>query len=219
MVVFIDKPSVGASRSEMIDFFRKLLIAHGPNTPQALGWKNQASQEARHRILTREIAPGSRVIDFGCGLGDLYVYLKKVGLPVSYQGFDIVHETVKAARRKYPGVKFSTRGSLKGIAPKSCDHIIACGAFTYRVTRHFNYLLRQLADFTRVARRGFSLDLFDINETNQIEEGQYFAIDRATLERILKGLDFEIETSPVLGCHFVFVRLDPSALPAAPRGV
>jgi ubiquinone/menaquinone biosynthesis C-methylase UbiE len=191
----------------MIDFFRKLLIAQGPNSPGALGWESKESQETRYRILTREIAPGSRVIDFGCGLGDLYAFFQKAKLPVSYRGFDIVHEMVKAARRKYPGVNFSTRGSLKGIAPKSCDHIIACGALTYRVTRHFDHLLRQLADFARVARRGFSLDLFDIEEMNQIDERQYFAIDRATLERVLKGLDFEIETNPLLGSHFVFVRL------------
>lgn len=206
--VFLPRPSIGASRSEMIDFFRKQLAANGPQSPQALGWESHESQESRHKILTREIAPGSRVIDFGCGLGDLHGFLRKAGLPVSYQGFDIVPEMVRAARRKHAGVKFACRGSLKGIASKSCDYIVACGAFTYRVTRHFDYLLRHLADFARVARRGFSLDLFDINETNQIEERQYFAIDRVTLERILKGLDFEIETNPLLGSHFVFVRLD-----------
>jgi SAM-dependent methyltransferase len=211
MRVFLPRPDSGESRLEMIDFFRRHLIKHGPGSPMALGWDTRQTQEVRHGILTREIAADSRVIDFGCGVGDLYGFFKRTGRPVSYQGFDIVQEMVKAARKKHPGVKFSCRGSLNGIAPKSCDHIVACGAFTFRLRNHFEYLLDNLARFARVARTGFSFDLLDINELSQVEDKDTFGIDRHTLERVLQGLDYRIETVPEIRSHLVIVRLNGSS--------
>jgi SAM-dependent methyltransferase len=64
-------------------------------------WADYASRAKN--ILTKYIAPGSRVLDMGCGLGDLYPLMPQ---GVIYEGFDLVPEFIAEARRCYPTGKF-----------------------------------------------------------------------------------------------------------------
>jgi SAM-dependent methyltransferase len=197
----------GSTPHEMIGVYRHLLKVHGPNSPRALGWSSPLMHNAHHHVLTSQVKPGYSVIDFGCGLGDLYQYLQRAKLPVHYEGIDQVPEMVATASQKNPGGHFAVRNSLEGFNARSRDYVVACGVFTFRLVGHEIFLRKTLADFALVARRGFAFDLLALEVQSQLSE-DYYAIDRDNLEQILMGLGlkFEITTSSLLKNHFVFVR-------------
>lgn len=217
MTIYRDMSFRGVTPAEMVEVYRHLLRTHGAASPQALGWQNEDNHQAHHRILTREIRPGSQVVDFGCGLGDLFGFLRKVRLPVHYEGFDQVPELLRAARQKYPRGHFAVRSSMEGLKDKSRDYVVACGVFAYRLLGHIDFVKRSLAEFARVAKEGFSADFLAAEHQPGLTE-DYFAVDREHLEELLRGSNFQIETSPLLKSHFVFVNLNARVPPTVLRG-
>ena len=55
-----------------------------------LGWENQEAQELRFKVLERVIFPHASILDVGCGLGNLYDYLRNRGYNFGYTGVDIL---------------------------------------------------------------------------------------------------------------------------------
>lgn len=83
--------------------------------------------ERGHRILARDhvrAEPGARVLDIGCGTGDLFPHLPEV----DYLGFDPNPAYVDAARRRYARASFRV-ASVASIVlePASFDLAVACG--------------------------------------------------------------------------------------------
>jgi SAM-dependent methyltransferase len=99
---------------------------------KAVGWGSRESQEIRFGVLTEVgLSPGASVIDVGCGLGDLYGYLKRVfKVPPKYQGIDITQGMVERARARYPAARFEVADILD---PRSdltqADFVLASGIF------------------------------------------------------------------------------------------
>ena len=72
-----------------------------------LDWASAESQQERFAVLTREIdVAGKSLLDVGCGLGDLWDYLKDHHLGVDYTGVDILDEMVRVAERMHPDGRF-----------------------------------------------------------------------------------------------------------------
>jgi len=81
------------------------LIAHLDSlAPDADSWhaKNRYYHESLERILRFHIPPGSKVIEIGCGTGDLLHSLA----PVRGVGIDISPKMIEIARSKYPDLDF-----------------------------------------------------------------------------------------------------------------
>jgi 2-polyprenyl-3-methyl-5-hydroxy-6-metoxy-1,4-benzoquinol methylase len=80
--------------------------------PATVGWSSWEQQNLRFKILTRnlEINHQSRILDLGCGLGNLIDYLK-LKFPSfkeqNYSGWDVSNELIKIASEKYPNSNFS----------------------------------------------------------------------------------------------------------------
>ena len=76
---------------------------------------------AREHIRSK---PGDRLLDIGCGTGDLVRFLPAV----EYHGFDSNPDYIRAARALHPAAHFSCeRLADHVIDPKPFDTVIACG--------------------------------------------------------------------------------------------
>lgn len=122
-----------AAKEYLIDYFTKRL-RHFGDTPASLGW-SEKGQILRYKAIT-ELLPlnNSSVLDFGCGKGDLYGYLKKRGLNLQYTGMDINPELIRIAREKYPQATFRTIDLEKEELDEKFDFIIICGVFNLKVS-------------------------------------------------------------------------------------
>jgi SAM-dependent methyltransferase len=84
------------------------------------------ASRARRSFVEDYVRPvaGQRVLDIGCGTGELVDYL--AGL--DYDGFDASPEYIRSARARYPGVRFTCEPISARVArPDRVDVAIACG--------------------------------------------------------------------------------------------
>ena len=137
------------SQAEVASFFRLHLQLHGPNW-RGLGWQSQRSQRRRFAVLS-EVGPlaNTRVLDIGCGVGDLYHYLRRRRIPVTYTGFDILPEMVAHARRRYPEAQFEVRDVLQGLGPQHFDYVLCSGAFHGNFGRNLRAVQEVLDELLR----------------------------------------------------------------------
>lgn len=117
----------------VISFFSKSLKLHG-DRPEAVRW-TPPGQIIHYKCLL-DIAPsieGSTVLDFGCGKGDFYGFLKQNNIHVSYTGVDLNPELIAFAKQKYPGVPFSVFDITTDALGSSFDYIFLCGVFNLNI--------------------------------------------------------------------------------------
>ena len=82
-----------------INYYDTLIKQHGYDA-KSLDWSSKKAQEDRFKILT-DIGDlsGCKILDVGCGFGDLYKWLNKQEIQVNYTGIDIKN-FIKIAREK-----------------------------------------------------------------------------------------------------------------------
>jgi len=119
----------GRTQDEVAHFFRLHLQMHGPNW-RGLGWQSRHNQERRFAVLMEVGAlSDTRVLDIGCGVGDLYGYMLRQGVRVRYTGMDILPEMVAHGRERYPDARFEVGDALQGLGSERFDYVLCSGAF------------------------------------------------------------------------------------------
>ncbi len=123
---------------------------------KALGWGSRESQARRFAVLN-EVGPlnGSSVLDVGCGLGDLYAWMRRKGLRVRYMGVDITPRMVDKARERFPKTQFRVCDVLDGSqAVAAHDYVLSSGIFTHGGRSAFEFLkamVRRMFDLSKQA--------------------------------------------------------------------
>lgn len=112
--------------NEISEHYKNLLAKHG-DSPQAVQYACQSSQERRFKLLT-EIGDlhHKRILDFGCGTGHLGSYLYKRGIEFEYFGVDIVSDFLTLCRKKFPEGQFDEIAAMSHL---KFDYIFVSGVF------------------------------------------------------------------------------------------
>jgi SAM-dependent methyltransferase len=149
------------SRRRLVDLYERSLQRHGP-TARAVRWTGEASQRTRFDLLF-EVGPwkGVTVADVGCGVGDLFAYLRSRDADVRYTGYDIAPAMIEAARGKHqePAARFEQRDVLEAGMGGPFDYVVASGTFNIRIDDHDAYLRRMLAAMYGACRRAMALNV------------------------------------------------------------
>jgi SAM-dependent methyltransferase len=79
--------------------------------PEAFEHTTSYAKDVAYLSLTRVegFASGMRILDVGCGTGDLYEFLEKAGYKVHYTGIDANEERLAIARTRFPTAIFEQR--------------------------------------------------------------------------------------------------------------
>ncbi len=120
-------------KRELLDFFDRHLRDHG-DSPQAVRWTSEG-QRRRHeafRGIVGDLA-GKSLLDFGCGKGDFYGFLRERGSLGDYCGVDVNAGLTALARRKYPEAEFLALDIEETLWERRFDVVIACGVFNLRI--------------------------------------------------------------------------------------
>jgi SAM-dependent methyltransferase len=124
-----------------IQLYGELVRKYGSDV-RSLGWSSRESQARRFAVFA-EIGnlKGASVLDVGCGLGDLYGWMRKKRLDVRYTGIDVTPGMVKLARQQFPAVQFRVQELLDvSLRIAKHDYVLSSGIFTHRNRASFKFL-------------------------------------------------------------------------------
>ena len=111
------------------DCFKK----HGDNN-LGVDWPNYKDTLTRHQVMLDVLKNDthSSMLDFGCGLGHFYKFIKSNGYDqlIDYSGLDINEEFYNECRKKYSYLNFYHLDILKDNNIPNFDYIICNGTFT-----------------------------------------------------------------------------------------
>jgi len=108
-----------------------------------LDWGDREAQFKRFEILSTEVDLANRnLLDIGCGLGDLFTYLKTVNhLPKNYVGSDLVPEMIKLAKEQQPDCQFYCCDILADNPSNLKFEVVFCsGVFNLRSEDNIGFL-------------------------------------------------------------------------------
>lgn len=145
---------------------------------ESVGWLSEERQNIRFEKLTLNIAGGSSLLDFGCGLGDLWGYIFKQGIDIKYFGIDIIEEFVLIAKNRYPKANFA-KASIFDIKERF-DYVLSSGVYAFSKREVFERAIVHSFDLATKEYR-FNV-LVDANGSG------YFRISQKELERFVKSI-------------------------------
>lgn len=135
-----------------MDIYNQLLSEY-KDGPKVVGWGSKESQELRFKILC-EIGnlKDKTILDYGCGLGDLYQFLKKYQIR-EYVGYDINDKMVEKAIEKYPDGIF--RSFLIAMV---YDYVLVSGTFNLQVKNWQRETYKTLEEIWGICRWGMAVN-------------------------------------------------------------
>lgn len=110
-------------------YYDRLVDRYG-HDPRAVDASSDESLRVRYSVLS-EVGDmtGKRVLEVGCGFGDLGVFLGERYERVSYHGIDISPRMIEEGRRVNPALKLDV-GTVPGLpASATYDYVVAQGIF------------------------------------------------------------------------------------------
>lgn len=141
---------------EISNHYRQLLAEHG-DSPQAVQYSCSKSQERRFELLSGVgDLRHKRILDFGCGTGQLGTYLHKQGIEFDYFGTDIVEEFMTLCRSKFPQGHFEDFNSLSHL---QFDYIFVAGVFNNKMTDNNQFYQETVRKLFSMCKLGISFNM------------------------------------------------------------
>ena len=135
--------------------YSKLVRKHG-DSAEGAQYIDRATQEKRFAVLC-EVGDvrQARILDFGCGTGQLLAYLKRErDFTGEYTGYDLSEGALAVARKRFPDARFECRDILANPPTDDFDYVFVSGVFNNKVRDNwalFQALARMLYDRARIA--------------------------------------------------------------------
>lgn len=155
-------------------FFEDLVGKYGKDARSA-NWSGPATQTARFAVFRSNLdLQDRRLLDVGCGQGDLYTYLKEHQVPIqAYYGWDISPKMIAVARERFPEQRdnFCER-DLFSAAPETdlFDWVLCSGSLNYGYDRtRFEEAIKVMFQLARV---GVAFNV--LSTYADFMEGDYF---------------------------------------------
>ncbi len=162
-----------AAKEYIIDFFSKRLL-HFKDSPASVGW-TEKGQILRYEWITKLLdLEGASILDFGCGKGDLYGFLKGKGLKIDYTGIDINPDLISLASRKYPEALFRRIDIEKEGLRDDFDFIIICGVFNFNISGVKDSAINSLKTLFKHTKKSMLFNCQSIYAKRRVPELYYY---------------------------------------------
>lgn len=177
----------GLSKEYVISFFSKTLQRHG-DRPEAVGWTSRGQIEHFECLLDiGHDIEGKKVLDYGCGKGDFYQFLKDRNISVQYTGFDINTNLVSLARQKHPECRFYVFDIEKDTLNEDFDYIFLCGVFNLKVDGLTETIQNTLKKLFNHCRKGMAFNALSGHNPQKDFELNYL-LPEDILKFVIKNL-------------------------------
>ena len=146
------------AREQLLSFYNMHLKQFG-DRPEALRWTPKGQLTRYYTLL--EIAPdltGQKILDYGCGTGHFYQFLKRRGINVQYTGIDINENFITIAREKHPECTFKLMNIDEDPLEGFYDYIFICGVFNLSVPGVNDDMKNALTTLFQYCNKGLALN-------------------------------------------------------------
>jgi SAM-dependent methyltransferase len=161
-----------ADKSRLIENYRQLLQQHGEG-PAVGQWSAEGQRFRFDKLAQIANLRGSRVLDIGCGIGDLYPYLNTLYGNVDYTGVDIVPELISCATDRYASARFLCIDLMTEPFPEQFDYALISGVFNNDVSGPTDYLKQLVRVAFGMCARGVAFN-FTSNRVNWNDAGMAY---------------------------------------------
>ena len=144
------------------------------DSPLTLGWTKDKAQLRYHILLNHWSFNGDALLDFGCGFGDLYAYIKQTHLKVHYHGYDSNPDLIALGRKKYPDIPLLVADIFTLNTPQLFDYAVSSGVHNLKLQDNWHFIEKTFEQFARLCRKGFSLN-FISNKVTRFDAHLYHA--------------------------------------------
>lgn len=167
--------------SAIKDYYNKNM-KNAKDDYEVLGWESKEAQYARFAALKDNVdMKGLKLLDVGCGLGNLLEYLMQEGVSVKYTGVDILPEMIERANKKGLRGEFIctdvfTDNSFK---EDSFDVVYASGIFNLNLGNNREFLKNALQRFIKLSKTYICFNLLHYKSPNREDAYYYFSPEEA----------------------------------------
>ena len=155
-----------------------------------LDWGSACAQEARFAVLARLLReldcnaavasrqskiPSLRLLDAGCGLADLRVYLRENGFAVAYTGVDITPGILAEARRRQPEATLQLADLFEEepFPARSFDVVFASGLFNLNLGNNTAFIRQGVPRLFALASRLLVVNFLHVRAAHKYDHCHY----------------------------------------------
>lgn len=160
------------SKEYIISFFNTNLKLFG-DRPEALRWTLEGQIRHYEAMLDIGEIRGGKILDFGCGKGDFYGFLKDKDIEVQYTGLDINENLIDLARKKYPGIDFRVFDIEKEELREDFDFIFLCGVFNLKISGLEEYIRSTLIKLFGCCKKALAFNALSAHNPKKDPELSY----------------------------------------------
>jgi len=188
------------------DLYKKHRFSH-----KSLCWESPFTQQARFIELLKictmaDVSGPIKLLDFGCGLGHMYKFIKEQGLienwKIDYTGADINKDFIEAAKKEMPGVKFRIKDD--SIFDERFDFILCSGLYNLKFSQDFDigkHYTEELEKLFNIADKGVAVNFQTVwaiplipRNLVETEKKRFYFHDPEEVVKNLKKITENIQT-------------------------
>jgi cyclopropane fatty-acyl-phospholipid synthase-like methyltransferase len=151
-----------------------------------LDWASAHSQHKRFEVLLEHVLlSGRTLLDVGCGLGDLCLFLQQRKVDVAYTGIDLLEPMVAEARRRCRQGTFEVANLFDPDAELSgqWDVSFASGVFNLNLGNNHEFVALAIPRMMQVTRQRVVFNM--LHERQKFEPHRYFYSHPDRIRRML----------------------------------
>ncbi len=164
-------------RKKYIESYYKPNMGKGLPDFKVLGWESKEAQEMRFEMLTANVnLQNKKILDVGCGLGNLLEYLNHKGINIEYTGVDIIEEMIETVKEKKLLGEFFCIDIFKQhyLEVNSFDVVYTSGIFNLNIGNNMEFFGRALDRFFELTKGVAAFNLLDRNSPDREDIYYYF---------------------------------------------
>ncbi|NLK87242.1 MAG: class I SAM-dependent methyltransferase [Clostridiaceae bacterium] len=145
-----------------------------------LGWESAKAQRLRFDVLLSSVdLAGRKLLDVGCGTGNLLEYIDSKGIKVDYTGVDILEKMIAIAESKKLNGVFKYMDIFKNniFGSNSFDVVYTSGIFNLDLGNNREFLKNALELFMEISRDAVVFNLLHVDSPDREDKYFYFHPD------------------------------------------
>ncbi len=148
---------------QVSDYYTSRLEEFGAS-PKGVDWNSEESQQLRFNQLLKikeEKNSSFSILDYGCGFGSMYQFMKENYSGFNFTGFDISEAMIEQAKKLFADEHSKWESDSKKLMRQ--DYVVASGIFNVRLKTSdadwLNYILETITEMNRLSTKGFSFNV------------------------------------------------------------